>query len=196
MTDKSLRDKLKEYKNKYLNQIETTEKYVGITKKLASGEISTPAVTNETRQLGSSLDSTAEEKALPPEIQKKIQKFKDTEPRWNSNPAADLFPSAPREKNGRKIEAEIDAKAGRALFITLRVLKTEGGDELKDEVIFLLHPTLTKPLIRQKPLDDKAEVDIYAEGWFTVVAILDKGQTILSYDLRDLPGAPTWFKSD
>jgi len=38
-----------------------------------------------------------------------------------------------------------------------------------------------------------AETEISTAGWFTVIAILDGGKTILSYDLRKLPNVPEWF---
>jgi hypothetical protein len=39
-------------------------------------------------------------------------------------------------------------------------------------------------------------VEIYTDGWFTVAAVADEGRTVLSFDLRNMPGAPEWFTMD
>ena len=60
---------------------------------------------------------------------------------------------------------------------------------------FLLHPTF-HARVRTIPVegDDRADLEIYCTGWFTVGAILDQGETFLEYDLRKVPGVPDWFK--
>jgi hypothetical protein len=75
------------------------------------------------------------------------------------------------------------------------IVERHEGPSLGEEVLFLLHPTF-RARIRVVPVegDDRADLEIYCTGWFTVGAIADGGQTLLEYDLRKLPGAPDWFK--
>ena len=70
------------------------------------------------------------------------------------------------------------------------------GAPLEGEVLFLLHPTFDEPCLVEQAKNGVAEVEIFTDGWFTVVAIADRGDTVLSYDLRQLPKAPKWFKED
>jgi hypothetical protein len=132
---------------------------------------------------------------LPPEIQEKIEKFLKAPPIWDSDPNAKLFPNAPREANGRRLDAEIASNLGDGLLINVRVVRVS-GDPLTAETLFLLHPTIPKRIHRVIPRGDVAETSFYSEGTFKVVAIADDGKTILGFDLADLPGAPKWFREN
>lgn len=192
ITDINLQDKLREIKNELSEQKERTEVNESITKKIAAGTLvtATPSLTNEEKVSGPEAFSP---ESLPLNVREKLEDFRKAPREWDSDPGAEYFPDFSSQANGRKLSAQIDAKMENALVITLRAERTD-GEPLEDEVIFLLHPTLRKRIIHVTPKDDKAEVDFYAEGWFTAVAILDNGKTILSYDLRKVPGVPSWFK--
>jgi uncharacterized membrane-anchored protein YhcB (DUF1043 family) len=194
ITDINLQDKLREIRTELSEQKERAEVNESITKKIAAGTLvtATPSLTSEEKV--PELEAVTSE-SLPLNVQEKLEAFRNAPRKWDSDPAAEYFPGFSSQANGRKLSARIDAKMENALVIALRAERID-GEPLEDEVIFLLHPTLRKRLVYVTPKDDKAEVDFYAEGWFTVVAILDNGKTILSYDLRKVDGAPLWFKKN
>jgi len=130
---------------------------------------------------------------LPADVRRKVEKLEAWDKfDWDSDPVSTLFPSAPSEGNGRRLEAEIVSTFGKALVITVRVASV-GGNPLSDPVIYLLHPTFPDSVEIIDPVDGIAENKIISEGEFTVGAIADNGNTILSLSLRTLKGAPKWF---
>jgi hypothetical protein len=89
--------------------------------------------------------------------------------------------------------ATITASTRHSLVISARVEAT-GGQDLTGPVYFLLHPTLGSPLRTVSARQGRAEINFTSGGWFTLVAIMDGGATVLAYSLQQLPGAPEWFK--
>ena len=198
LTDQSLisrlRSSLKKFENKLSNQESDIQSVRKVTEGLATGKLVTQR-TAVSRELPASIENEAAQDTLPEEVRNKLADFQEHEPDWDSDPGADLFPNAPQEAHGRRLEAELVEKYESSLVIDLRVRRL-GGEPLGDEVIFLLHPTFDDSILYKKPENEIAEVEILALGWFTAVAILDGGRTVLSYKLRNLPGAPDWFKED
>jgi hypothetical protein len=186
-----LRSILKELDNRISNQESATQNVETVTKLLATGKLVAPGVT-PSKELSASLEENAVQKTLPAEILDKLAKFQKLDEDWNSDPNPQLFPDALQEVNGRRLEAELAADLKDYLVIKLRV-RWLSGEPLNDRVVFLLHPTFKESILYKKPQNGMAEIEIYAEGWFTVVAILDEGKTILSYSLKNLPNAPAWF---
>jgi hypothetical protein len=142
------------------------------------------------------LEESEKKHALPDEISEKIKEFEKFSPEWNSNPVVQLFPDAPAEKDGLRLEGEILNDLKTSLRIVLRVVRLD-GKPVEDVVIFLLHPTFGKQALQYvKEKDGVAGVRILSGGWFTAAAIItNETATVLSYDLRNLPGAPEWFKN-
>lgn len=188
----SLQSKLKKVENKLSDQASATQNVETVTKLLATGKLAAPSVTPSKMQLEAFAREAVQE-TLPAEVRDKLKEFQEMEADWNSDPGAELFSNATPEANGRKLEAVLEAEFSDYLVIKLRVQRL-GGEPLQDEVAFLLHPTYDNPILYRQPQNDAAEIEILSEGWFTAVAVLDQGRTILSYDLRNLSGAPDWFK--
>ena len=173
---------------------EEKEKAVAVVRDLATGEKPVATVSPaKDKRTDRSRSVTPVEGQWSDEVAQKIEKFKQSPRTWNSNPGDRLFPGAPQEKNGRRLEAEMVLDLDDAVMIDLRVVRVS-GENLTGTVAFLLHPTFSEPILYAEPADDVAEERISASGWFTVVAIADNGDTVLSFDLRNLPNAPAWFK--
>ncbi len=129
----------------------------------------------------------------PTQVQEGVKNFLFAPRVWESNPGAEYFPDARPQAAGLRIEAELALDVGSALVCDVRV-RSLTGERLTGPVTFLLHPTFSQRIVQVEPRDDRAETRISASGWFTVIAIANGGRTILSFDLRDLPDAPNWFK--
>jgi hypothetical protein len=130
----------------------------------------------------------------PQELKDKVQEFLDAPIDWNADPTADIFPNILPAANGRRLDAEILVTLDGALILGIKVRRT-GGNPLIGKVTFLLHPTFRDRAVAVDAVAGVAEDKVYSEGAFTVVAIMDGGATILSYDLSTLPNAPEWFTS-
>jgi len=170
-----------------------------VTEKLATGDITPgklqPTQADRAIETRSRSEAKTERKELPPEIADKIEKFEKAPSHWYSNPGAKLFPDARSKVNGRKLEASILSAFSSSVVINLRVVETDSSRPLQDRVRFLLHPTFGERVMYAEPRDGIAEVTITTGGWFTVVAIVEEDPvTILSLDLREIPGVPKWFK--
>ena len=122
---------------------------------------------------------------------KEIEEFYRKEPIYQSDPGLD-FERLRKNEKARKIAGRILSRQGQGLTLEVRV---ESDQELTGEVVYLLHPTLPHRMRSATVKNNSAAVQFYAEGYFHVVAIADKGQTVLLYDLRQVPDAPEWFKS-
>lgn len=131
---------------------------------------------------------------LPVDVRERVDRFLLTGVKWDDDTVVDIFGEHPSTANGRTLSGEITAQYEKALVIRLVVERHE-GKPMGENVLFLLHPTF-RARIRVVPVegDDRADLEIYCTGWFTVGAIADDGETLLEYDLRKLPGAPDWFK--
>jgi hypothetical protein len=127
------------------------------------------------------------------DVQSRLKTFRKAGVDWDSDPIAEIFSGFGPEANGRRFEAEIAGQFGNQLLIDLTVRRI-GGAPLKDKVLFLLHPTYDRRIITVQPKGQLAQTEIAAEGWFTAGAIADNGQTVLTLDLRTIPGAPPWFR--
>jgi hypothetical protein len=197
-----LRRIISEYKQRLAEQSETAEKTKLAANALAKGEVATPkdevvaARALTTATLSEAAQSIVPDVAeWPEDVRQRFEQFQAAPVIYDSDPAGDIFRGAPREAHGRRLEAEILTDLDEALIITTRVRRLR-GDPLNDPVTFLLHPTLSKPVDCVRPQRDLAETKFYVGGWITVVAILDKGNTVLAYDLREMPNAPKWFKEN
>ena len=168
------------------------EKAVAVVRDMATGEKPvaniSPAKDKKTTRSVKPIEGQWSTKVM-----QKMEEFMNSPRTWNSDPGAQLFRGAPHEENGRRLEAEMVLDLDDALMIDLRVIRIT-GENLTGTVAFLLHPTFSDPILYAEPKDGLAERRISASGWFTVVAIADGGDTVLSLDLRDLPNAPDWFK--
>ena len=173
-----------------------------VAQKLASGKLVPGASAPATKP---SVPITAELQAptaemnvvpadLPETLRQQIDRFLHTAVDWDDDTVVRIFGEHPSAANGRAFSAEISVQYEKALVIRL-VVERRDGAPLGDEVTFLLHPTF-HARVRTIPVegDDRADLEIYCTGWFTVGAVLDQGDTILEYDLRKVPGAPDWFK--
>lgn len=133
---------------------------------------------------------------LPEGVRAQVDRFLHTGVDWHDDTVTRIFGTHSPEANGRVLNAEISVSYEKALVIRL-VVERRGGAPLDGDVVFLLHPTFhSRARVVPVEGDDRADLEIYCTGWFTVGAIADKGQTLLEYDLRKLPGAPDWFKKD
>jgi hypothetical protein len=168
------------------------EEYLSIAAGLATGAITTPNTPPLTESEMKGIAPLEEREHWNDTTRKKIAEFKNAPNNWNDDTAGRIFRGAPGELNGKVLEADLVAELRRALVINLRV-RTKTGAPLEGPVTFLLHPSFSKSILEVEPIEDRAETRITAGEWFTVVAILDNGETVLSYDLRKLP-APAWFK--
>jgi hypothetical protein len=187
--DKSVEDSLR---GQLEREKEEKEKVVSIANSMAKGEIPVPAVSHSTEKR-TARSGTRDVGQWSDVIAKKMEEFKNSPPLWNSDPGTRLFLNAPQESNGRTLEAELVLDLREALVIELRV-KRISGEELMGPVAFLLHPTFSESIVYAEPVNDVAEVRISSAGCFTVVAIADGGDTVLSFNLKNLPNAPAWFK--
>jgi hypothetical protein len=131
----------------------------------------------------------------PQAIRDRIQQFAQAPVVRDSDPAGQIFGEAGRQANGRVLDASVVAEYEDGLIVQLSVRRTARAP-LAGDVLFLLHPTFDEPILTATPKDGVAQVEIYTDGWFTVAAIADEGRTVLSFDLRNMPGAPEWFKMD
>ena len=126
-----------------------------------------------------------------------MKQFRESKRFCDSNPGKKIFGDRPQEDNGRRLEPQIRVDLGTTLVIGLIVRRVSRNSEpLVAPVAFLLHPTFMQPVLYAQGDGDSARVKISPSGWFTVVAIIDDGNTILSYDLNKLPNAPQWFKEN
>lgn len=172
---------------------------VYLTKQMAQGEIPiSPAVLTLPAHhdaVRGSAGSSGDMNNWNSDTVEKIEKFRRSPPVWNTNPGREIFGDAPAERNGRRLRAEVVNDLGLALVLKLIVDRIK-GDPLEGTVVFLLHPTFAEPVIYEKAKLNRAERTISTGGWFTAVAIMDEGNTVLSYDLRTMPNVPQWFKEE
>ena len=174
----------------------TKKAYAGLletTTSLLSGTLVRPAATPGTPT--SSPRGALREApgaGLPATVQQKIDALMVEPANENTDPIAELFQETPSETNDRRFEGEIVADLKKALVVLLRV-GARGASTLEGPVVFLLHPTFLERVVEVEAKDGVAETKVFTEGWFTAGAVVDGGKTVLTYDLRNLPGAPKWF---
>lgn len=173
---------------------EEKEKVQSVITQIAEREI---PISQKPVPVAKTLEEPAtEESPWREDVHQQVEKFRNAEPDWDRDVALEIFQEKfdlSQEKNGRRFEAEIALALGSALLIKLRVRRVT-GNALTGPVAFLLHPTFTQSVLYAEPIGDVAEVRIASAGTFTAIAILDRGNTILCYDLSKLPDAPDWFK--
>jgi hypothetical protein len=174
-----------------------------VAEKLASGKLvpgaSAPASKAAVPVTAELQAPTAEMEAavpadLPEDLRQQVERFLHTAIDWDDDTVVRIFGEHPSAANGRTLSAEISVQYEKALVIRL-VVERRDGAPLGNEVTFLLHPTF-HARVRTIAVegDDRADLEIYCTGWFTVGAIADQGRTFLAYDLRKVPGVPDWFK--
>jgi hypothetical protein len=175
------------------NQVVTLK---SVARQLAKGEIATPDIASARKAVRAARGDSQDPSNWPADVLEKIKRFRESEKNWYSNPTQEIFGNPPQETNGRRLEAEIKVDLGSTLVIDLIVRRVSARDQpLVGPVAFLLHPTFTDSVLYAQGNSESARVKITTSGWFTVVAIMDEGNTILSYDLNKLPNAPQWFKA-
>lgn len=189
----SLRSKLAESEKQLTQEKAKRREAVAVAHSALIGEIATPVAPASKDEAPARSRAVTDFSEWPPDVQEKVEAFRDSPPKWNSNPGAKLFPRAGRESNGRRFEAQIVLDLKDTLVISLRVEQVS-GEPLTGEVVFLLHPTFVELIVYADADGEVAETKISSGGWFTAIAIADNGRTILAYDLRELPNAPPWFK--
>lgn len=166
-----------------------------VARQLAKGEIATPDIASA-RKAVRVASGDQDPSNWPADVLQKIKRFRESEKNWYSNPTQEIFGNPPQEMNGRKLEAEIKVDLGSDLVIDLIVRRISARDKpLFGPVAFLLHPTFSSSVLYTQGRGELAKEKITSSGWFKVVAIMDEGHTILSYDLNKLPNAPRWFKA-
>lgn len=163
--------------------------------KLATGKVVAQLTTPSALALAERRTSEDDWKSWSPSVVQRIERLGATPPIWDSDPIPQIFPEARREANGRKLEATLLHALKNKLTILLQVTPVD-NQPLTGTVVFLLHPTFPNSVLSETAVNNKAEISIYSGGWSTVGALADGGDTILSYDLRDLPGVPDWFKEN
>jgi hypothetical protein len=102
------------------------------------------------------------------------------------------------EANGRRLTAKVTPAPGTPAWFLVHLEVTSldpVNQPLTGNVIFHLHPTFDPPDRTVAAVDNKAVLDIYAYGAFTVGAEADNGSTRLELDLAELPDAPPEFRS-
>ena len=109
----------------------------------------------------------------------------------NTDPIAELFQETPSETKDRRFEGEIVADLKTALVVLLSSKSTGWSDPGRTGAS--CSSDLSRAGRRGRSQDGVAETKVFTEGWFTAGAVLDGGKTVLTYDLRNLPGAPRWF---
>lgn len=176
------------------NQVVTLK---SVARQLANREIATPDIASAREAVRAASRDSQDPSNWHPDVLEKIKRFRASEKTWYSNPTNEIFGNPSQETNGRKLEAEIKVDLGNTLVIDLVVRRISARDNpLVGPVAFLLHPTFSKSVLYDQGNGESARVKITTSGWFTVVAIMDEGKTILSYDLNKLPNAPQWFKAN
>jgi hypothetical protein len=192
--DKDIWDALNDAQQQAIREKESKEEAYSILEGVAAGSIPTPqAMPRSVALTAKSLQAAEERENWPDDIRLKVEQFKQAPNDWGDDTAARIFRGAPSEANGKRLEAEIVKELRRALVIDVRVVE-KSGQPLEGPVMFLLHPSFSKSVLEVQPQGSRADARVTAGEWFTVVAILDHGNTVLSYNLKQLPNAPEWFK--
>jgi len=192
--DKDIWDALNDARQQAIHEKESKEEALSILEGVAAGAIPTRQAGPRRAQVSAkSSTSPQETDEWPDEVRAKVEEFKNAPNDWNDDTAGRIFRGASQEAHGKILEGEIVKELRSALVVNLRV-RTKTGERLEGPVSLLLHPSFTKSVMEVQPEGDRAEARITAGGWFTVVAIIDKGNTVLSYNLKQLPNAPEWFK--
>lgn len=99
------------------------------------------------------------------------------------------------EANGRCLLAEVEAKAEEWFVVRLRVEPLPHSPKLTGAVLFHLHDSFSQPIQVVRAKDGQARLSLVAWGAFTVGVEADRGKTRLELDLKDLPDAPSKFRS-
>jgi hypothetical protein len=193
IADQDVYKELEKAKQEALIQKESKERAVSIASDIAEGQITTPATFTRPEEETKRSQIPIESALWSDDVRKKLEEFRKAAADWNDDTAARIFRSPPSETNGKILEADFLMELRHAAVINLRIRSTT-NQPLEGPVTFVLHPSFTKSVLEVQPRGDKAETKITAGEWFTVVAILDHGKTVLSYDLRKMAGAPEWFK--
>jgi hypothetical protein len=124
----------------------------------------------------------------PPEPRPVIHRDDLQKDRWGGSP----------ERDGRRLEAELDEVDGDVFFVNLTVQSTDGS-RLRPPVVFHLHDTFSRKTIHIRRIreDGRAVLEgVSAYGVFTVGVQVKtaKGKwTGLEYDLAQLRGLPRRF---
>jgi hypothetical protein len=193
ISDKDVYDQLEKAKREVLIEKASKEIALSIASDIEQGQITTPATSASREEKTRDFREPPEVATWPEDVRMKFEEFIKTPSDWNDDTAARIFRNPPSEANGKILEADLLMELRRSAVINLRVSSTN-NQPLEGQVTFVLHPSFTKPVLTVRPKGAVAETKITAGEWFTVVAILDHGKTVLSYDLRKMAGAPDWFK--
>lgn len=168
-----------------------------------SGKLTTPSTTtaladNLTEERGAQEAARAAAPAADPvvaDVRARVARFMAAPPSYDTDPAEEQFRdlSPPTAANGWRLNVELLATLEGGLSMEAVVYQTSALAR-GQEAILLLHPTFGRDKKLTLPVENgQAETNFFADEYFTVVAIIDEGRTVLAYDLRRLPGAPDWF---
>jgi len=99
------------------------------------------------------------------------------------------------ERNEWELCADVEEIERDWYGIKLVVKPSTGSKKvLRSDVVFYLHNTFAKPIVRVKQKKNKAVFETAAYGAFTVGALVEQDQTQLELDLAMLPTAPKRFR--
>ena len=101
------------------------------------------------------------------------------------------------ENNGRKVSATVRQSTTEEDWfnISVEVVSTDNLRPLTGKVFFHLHPTMPIHEMESEAKDNKAQLNIFAWGAFTIGIECDDKRTQLEIDLSELADAPLVFKS-
>ena len=101
--------------------------------------------------------------------------------------------------NERELKANVTEEAKGLFKINIQVVSTDPeNNPLKNDdlILFALHNTFGEPPFRiVKVVNQRAELNFYSYGSFTVGAFVDYGTTELELDLAELPNVSNYFKT-
>ena len=130
------------------------------------------------------------------EWQAKLKAFLEAPVDENTDPTATIFGKLPAHLPDRKLSVTLltPSPLGHSTYVIQAQVTGTAARPLLAKVVLLLHPTFSERavevLVDQRPAGGSATYSFAARGSFTLVAMADDGDTLLGYDLTDLPGVP------
>ncbi len=165
-----------------------------VTSKNASSPVSLPAALGlHAKSLTTPLTDAPPART---EWQAKLKTFLEAPVDENADPTATIFGKLPAHLPDRKLSVTLLTPSPLEHGVYVIQAQVTGTDArpLQVKVVLLLHPTFSERavevLVDQRPAGGRATYSFAARGSFTLVAMADDGDTLLGYDLADLPGVP------
>lgn len=192
--DRDITDIVNSLSSEISESKEEAKKAVSLASLVAKGTLSSGSGTEPSPQVAPPPEPPVDADDKVRDVFRRVAAFRNAPAEWESDPAGDLFGSEPSVANGRRLVGKVEITLEEALVLDIRVEGVGDAPQLAGEVLFLLHPTIPDPLRKVPVKDNSAKTTFYSEGWFHVTAIADEGRTVLTLDLRLIPGVPDWFK--